>query len=71
MLAIAAGAFAVACCAGLPAIVALIGGITIAAVVGVAGGALALAAVTGGAALLVHARRRRRSCSQPARGLLG
>lgn len=57
-LGVAAGAIAVICCAGLPAIGALLGGITIAAVIGVAGGVLALAAVGGGAILLVRARRR-------------
>lgn len=61
-LGVAAAAFAVICCAGLPAIGALIGGITIAAVIGVAGGVLALAALGGGAIVLVSARRRRRSC---------
>jgi hypothetical protein len=59
---VAAGAFAVICCAGLPAIGGLIGGITIAGVIAVAGGVLALAALGGGAAVLVHARHRRRSC---------
>jgi hypothetical protein len=61
-LGVAAGAFAVVCCAGLPAIGALIGAITIARVIGVAGGVLALAALLGGAILLVRARRRRGSC---------
>lgn len=64
---VAAGALVVACCAGLPAISALIGGITIAGVIGVAGGVLALSALGGGAVLLVRARRRRGSCRPSAR----
>jgi hypothetical protein len=67
-LGVTAGAFAVACCAGLPAIGALIGGITIAGVLGVAGGVLVLAALGGGAVLLVRARRRRSSCPPSAGG---
>ena len=67
-LGVAAGAFGVICCAGLPAIGALIGGVTIAGVVGVAGGVLALAALGGGAIVLVRARRRRRSCPRSAGG---
>ena len=69
-LGVGAGAFAVVCCAGLPAIGALIGGITIAGVIGVAGGVLVLAALGGGAVLLVRARRRRGSCSPPAGGAI-
>lgn len=69
-LGIGAGVFAVVCCAGLPAIGALIGGITIAAVIGVAGGVLALAALGGGAIMLVRARRRRRSCPPNAGGAI-
>jgi hypothetical protein len=61
-LGVAAGALAVLCCAGLPAIGALIGGITIAGVIGVAGGVFGLAALLGGGALAVPARRRRGSC---------
>jgi hypothetical protein len=67
-LGLAAGAFAVVCCAGLPAIGTLIGGITIAGVVGVVGGVLALAALVGGAILLVRARHRRGSCPPRAGG---
>lgn len=66
-LGVAAGALAVICCAGLSAIGALVGGITIAAVIGVAGGVLALAALGGGAILLLRARRRHSSCPPGAR----
>ena len=65
---VAASALVVTCCAGLPAIGALIGGITVAAVIGVGGAAFALAALLGGAVLLVRARRRRAACRTPARG---
>jgi hypothetical protein len=61
-LGIAAGAVAVVCCAGVPAIGALVGGITIAAVIGAAAGVLALAALLSGATVLVRARRRRGPC---------
>jgi hypothetical protein len=67
-LGVAAGAFAVICCAGLPAIGALIGGVTIAGLLGVTGAVLALAALGGGAIVLLRARRRRRSCPPSARG---
>jgi hypothetical protein len=51
-----AAVIAVICCAGLPAITELIGGITTAAILGVAGGMLALAAIATGAMLLIRAR---------------
>jgi hypothetical protein len=68
-LGVAAGAFAVICCAALPAIGAPIGA-PIASLVGGAGGVLALAAPGSGAIVLVRARRRRRrrSCRPSARG---
>jgi hypothetical protein len=75
-LGVAAGAFAVAWWAGLPAIGALIGGITIAGVLGLAGGVLVLvlvlvlAALGGGAVVLVRPRPRRSSCPPSARGLI-
>lgn len=51
---------ALACCAGLPLIGTIIGGLTAAAVIGVAGGALvSLFAVAGAIALT---RMRRRGC---------
>ncbi len=65
LVGVAAGALAVVCCAGLPAIGALLGGITIAGVLGVAGGVLVIAAAVGGSALLMRARRRRNSCRPP------
>jgi hypothetical protein len=55
---------AVGCCAGLPAIGAILGGLTVAAVVGIAGGVLVVAALLSGA-LACRARRRRRACDAP------
>ena len=66
-LGVATGAIAVVCCAGGPAIGALLGGITIAAAIGVAGG-LALTALLSGAILLIRARSRRGSCPPTTRG---
>lgn len=56
---VAVGAVAAICCAGLPAIAGVLGGITIAAALGVASGVLAIAAAAGASLLLVRARRRR------------
>jgi hypothetical protein len=67
-LGVAAGVFAVLCCAGLPAIGGLIGGATIAGVIGVGAAVLAITALLGGAALAVRARRRRGACPPSARG---
>jgi hypothetical protein len=50
---------AVACCAGLPAAVALLGGLTVAAFVGALAGVLALAGLIAVIALATRARRRR------------
>jgi hypothetical protein len=62
----AAGALiAVACCAGLPLIATVLGGLTLAAAIGVGGVALALAAALAGALLLL--RTRRRTCAAPSR----
>jgi hypothetical protein len=55
---------------GLPAITALIGGITTAAILGVAGGMLAPAAIATGATLMIRARRRRNSRATTGRNLL-
>jgi hypothetical protein len=51
--------FLVACCAGLPALAAGLGGLSVAALLGVGGGALALIGVGAGVVVLVRARRRR------------
>ena len=59
LIGIASVAFAVVCCAGLPAIGALIGGISIVAVLGIAGGVVAFAAAAGAAVLVLRVRRRR------------
>jgi hypothetical protein len=67
-LGIGAAALAVICCAGLPAIGALVGSITLAALLGVAGGVVVLAAVLVGAVVLVRSRRRRGSCALPPGG---
>ena len=53
---------AVACCAGLPLLGAIFGGLTLAALLGVAGGIVLVAAVLG-AALVVLRGRRCRECS--------
>ena len=54
----AAGALiVVACCAGLPLVGAVLGGLTLAAVLGVAGGVLMAGAAIAGALLLLRARR--------------
>jgi len=60
-LGVAAGLFAVVCCAALPAVGSLIGGIAIARVIGVGAAVLAIAAVLGATALVLRARRRRGS----------
>lgn len=59
LLGVAAGAFGVICCAGLPAIAGVLGGITVAAALGVAGGVLAVVVAVSASVLLVRVRRRR------------
>lgn len=59
-------AVAVGCCAGLPLIASVLGGLTIAAVIGVAGGALLAAAALAIGVLVLRARRHR-NCAAPAR----
>jgi len=59
LLAVGAAAFAVFCCAGLPLVVSLIGGLTLAGVLGVSAGVLIATAVVAGAVVVVRARRRR------------
>jgi hypothetical protein len=61
VLGVGAAIVAVICCAGLPAIAAVLGGITLAAVLGVAGGVLAVVAIATGAVLLIGGRRKRGS----------
>lgn len=61
VLGVAAGSAAVIGCAGLPAITALIGGITIAALFGVADGVLVIAGAASAAVLVARVRRRPRS----------
>lgn len=59
----AAGALvAVVCCAGLPLLGTVLGGLTLAAVVGVAAGIVVLAGVLA-VALIVLRMRRRRGCT--------
>jgi hypothetical protein len=57
----------IACCAGLPVIAAVLGGVTLAAVLGVAGGLLAVAALVAAALFALRARRRRACSPQIAR----
>ena len=61
----AAGALlVVACCAGLPALAAIVGGLTVAAVIRISTGAL-LAAAVAALAVLIWRGRRRRACEGP------
>jgi hypothetical protein len=62
--AVALAVIGVACCAGLPAIAAVLGGITVAAVLGVAGGILAVAGLVAAVVFVVRLRRRR-ACTPP------
>ena len=58
----AAGALlAVACCAGLPALGAIVGGLTVAAMIGISSGVLLAAAVVA-CAVLVWRGHHRRAC---------
>ncbi|HET6867495.1 MAG TPA: hypothetical protein VFH80_16360 [Solirubrobacteraceae bacterium] len=58
-LAVAVSAAAVICCASLPTIAGVLGGITIAGALRVVGGSLAIAIAVSGSVLLVRVRRRR------------
>ena len=62
-LELGAAAIAIACCAGLPAIAAILGGLTLGAVLGFGLGALLLAALawTAAAAIIRRRHRARRS----------
>ena len=57
-LGIGAAVIAVACCAGLPAIAALLGGLTLGVVLGFGVGALVLGALAWTAAAIIARRRR-------------
>jgi hypothetical protein len=69
-LGVAAAVVGVTCCAGLPVITALIGGVPIAAISGVAAGVLALGAIATGAVRLIRARPSRNSWTTASRSLL-
>jgi len=63
----AAGALlAVACCADLPALGAIVGGVTVAAVIGTSTGALLAAAVVA-LVMIIWRGRLRRACEGPKR----
>ena len=55
--AVGVAAAAVACCAGLPALAAVLGGLSLAAILDAGAGLLALAGLAGASALIVRARR--------------
>jgi hypothetical protein len=58
-LGIGAAVIAIACCAGLPAIGALLGGLTIAAILGLGSSALILGGLAWTAAAIITRRRQR------------
>jgi membrane protein implicated in regulation of membrane protease activity len=64
LAAVGIAAFAVACCAGAPLLVGLVGGIAVASLLGV-GAAIVGAAALAGVVLLVVRRRRRPACAVP------
>jgi hypothetical protein len=57
--AIGVSALAVICCAGVPLVGGLLGGLTLVAVLGVSGGLLAALAIAVAAVLAIRTRRRR------------
>ena len=59
LLALGAAALAVVCCAGLPLLIAALGGLTLAAVLGIGAGAVVLGAIALLVAIPVRARRHR------------
>ena len=65
VIAVSAAAFAVFCCAGLPLVASLLGGLTLAGVLGVSGGVLIAAAAVATVVVLLRARHRRASQSSP------
>jgi len=60
---VGAAAFAVFCCAGLPLVASLLGGLTLAGVLGVSGGVLIATAAVATVVVLLRARHRRASQS--------
>jgi hypothetical protein len=66
--AIALAVAAAACCAGLPAIGALIGGLTLGAMAALGLGAVALGLVAWSAVAIFTRRRRRARCNSGVRG---
>ncbi len=62
LAALGVAAFAVVCCAGLPLLAGLLGGIALGSVLGVGVGALAVVIVS---ALIVARGRRQRACAPP------
>lgn len=56
------GILAVVCCAGLPVLAGVFAGLTLATILGLGGGLIALVAALAGMVLALRARRRR-SCS--------
>ena len=61
LAAIGLGALAIACCAGLPLLGALLSSVALGAVLGIGAGVLAAAVLIG--AVVVRARARRRACA--------
>ncbi len=60
LAALGIGAFAVVCCAGLPLVAAVLGGVALGSVLGVGAGALAVIVVI---ALVAARARRQRACA--------
>lgn len=60
LAALGIGAFAVVCCAGLPLVAGVLGGVALGSVLGVGAGALAVIAVI---VLVVARARRQRACA--------
>lgn len=58
VLPVGVAAFAVLCCAGLPLVLSFVGGLTLAAVLGVGAGLLVAAAAAAAVVVAVRARRR-------------
>ncbi len=63
-LGIGAALVAIVCCAGLPAIGALLGGLTLGAVLGLGLGALIVGALAWTATVIIARRRRRARCGE-------